>query len=114
MSKHKNKSRDYEVGRGKPPEHTRFAPGQCGNPKGRPKKQTDPDMALLNELNDSVLVTESSRRKSILKLEVMIKQIVNKAVSGDLKSIKLVHGLLEYWDHPSRRPVCFRLYPEDP
>jgi hypothetical protein len=38
----------------------------------------------------------------------MIKQIVNKAVSGDLKSIKLVHGLLKYWDHPSRRPVCFR------
>jgi hypothetical protein len=114
MSKHKNKSRDYEVGRGKPPEHTRFAPGQSGNRKGRPKRQTDLDMALLKELNDSVLVTESSRRKSILKLEVMVKQLVNKAVSGDLKSIKLVHGLLEYWDHPSRRPVCFRLYPEDP
>jgi hypothetical protein len=44
----------------------------------------------------------------------MVKQLVNKAVSGDLKSIKLVHGLLKYWDHPSRRPVCFRIYPEDP
>jgi hypothetical protein len=52
--------------------------------------------------------------QTILKLEVMVKQLVNKAVSGDLKSIKLVHGLLKYWDHPSRRPVCFRLYPEDP
>jgi hypothetical protein len=41
----------------------------------------------------------------------MVKQLVNKAVSGDLKSIKL---LLKYWDHPSRRPVCFRIYPEDP
>ena len=29
--------RDYEVGRGKPPLHTRFKPGQSGNPKGRPK-----------------------------------------------------------------------------
>jgi hypothetical protein len=44
----------------------------------------------------------------------MIKQLVNKAVSGDLKSIKLVYGLLDYWDHPSRRPVCFLVYPEDP
>ena len=114
MSKHKTKSREYEVGYGKPPKYSRFAPGQCGNPKGRPKKQTDPDMALLNELNDSVLVTENSRRKSILKLEVMIKQLVNKAVSGDLKSIKLVHRLLECWDHPSRRPVCFLVYPGDP
>jgi hypothetical protein len=96
-----------------PPKHTRFAPGQCGNPKGRPKKQTDPDMALLNELNDLVLITENSRRKAIPKLEVIIKQLVNKAASGDLKSIKNVHGLLDYWDHPSRRPVCFLVYPED-
>jgi len=28
---------DYEIGRGKPPMHTRFKPGQSGNPKGRPK-----------------------------------------------------------------------------
>ena len=30
--------RDYEVGRGKPPVHTRFKKGQSGNPRGpRPK-----------------------------------------------------------------------------
>lgn len=28
---------DYKVGPGKPPKHTRFKPGQSGNPKGRPK-----------------------------------------------------------------------------
>lgn len=27
----------YQVGHGKPPEATRFKPGQSGNPKGRPK-----------------------------------------------------------------------------
>jgi Family of unknown function (DUF5681) len=26
--------RDYEVGRGKPPVHTRFKKGQSGNPRG--------------------------------------------------------------------------------
>ena len=31
------KPADYEVGRGKPPLHTRFKPGESGNPKGRPK-----------------------------------------------------------------------------
>ena len=31
-------NRDYEVGRGKPPVHTRFKKGQSGNPRGpRPK-----------------------------------------------------------------------------
>ena len=30
--------RDYEVGRGKPPAHSRFMKGQSGNPRGpRPK-----------------------------------------------------------------------------
>jgi hypothetical protein len=28
--------RDYEVGYGKPPRHTRFKSGQSGNPRGRP------------------------------------------------------------------------------
>jgi len=27
----------YDVGYGKPPAHSRFKPGQSGNPRGRPK-----------------------------------------------------------------------------
>ena len=29
--------RDYEVGYGKPPPHTRFVKGQLGNSRGRPR-----------------------------------------------------------------------------
>lgn len=29
---------DYEVGYGKPPEHSQFKKGQSGNPNGRPRK----------------------------------------------------------------------------
>ena len=76
--------------------------------------QTDLHRALLNEVNDSVLVSENNRCESIMKLEAMIKQFVNKATGGDLKSIKLVHDLLEHWDHRSRRPICFLVRPEDP
>ena len=37
-SKMSENKRDYEVGRGKPPVHTRFKKGQSGNPRGpRPK-----------------------------------------------------------------------------
>ncbi len=32
-------SRDYDVGRGKPPKQSQFAKGRSGNPNGRPKKQ---------------------------------------------------------------------------
>jgi hypothetical protein len=30
-------ARDYEVGDQRPPKHSRFKPGQSGNPRGRPK-----------------------------------------------------------------------------
>ena len=32
-------SRDYEVGRGRPPKQSQFAKGRSGNPNGRPRKQ---------------------------------------------------------------------------
>ena len=35
-------SRDYDVGRGKPPKQNQFAKGRSGNPHGRPKKQAAP------------------------------------------------------------------------
>ena len=50
------KKRDYEVGRGKPPVHTRFKKGQSGNPRGpRPKNLP----ALLIEALKRSLAQES-------------------------------------------------------
>jgi hypothetical protein len=33
----KNPGEDYDVGYGKPPQHTQFRRGQSGNPGGRPR-----------------------------------------------------------------------------
>ena len=38
-----DKQRDYEVGYGKPPRHTRFANGRSGNPRGRPHGVEEPE-----------------------------------------------------------------------
>jgi len=41
----------YAVGHKKPPLHTRFPPGQSGNPKGRPKgRSKDKDLVNLGNL----------------------------------------------------------------
>jgi uncharacterized protein YbaP (TraB family) len=51
--------RDYEVGRGKPPVHSRFKKGQSGNPRGRPAKNLAALLAAA--LNETVTVTEDKQ-----------------------------------------------------
>jgi len=47
--------RDYEVGRGKPPVHSRFTKGQSGNPRG-PRPKNLPAL-LVEALDEPVAVT---------------------------------------------------------
>ena len=81
---------DYEVGYGKPPRHSRFKKGSSGNPKGRPRGSKNSTTLLNEALDEPVVVSENGRRKTITKKEAIIKQIVNKAASGDHRAIQLL------------------------
>ena len=85
-----NRDSDYQVGYGKPPQHTRFKKGESGNPSGRPKGSKNLTTLLEKELKQRVLVTENGRRRSISKQEAMVKHLVNKAVSGDRALMQLL------------------------
>ena len=77
----------YEVGYKKPPKRTQFQSGQSGNAKGRPRGAKSLTTIVTNAITEKVKVTENGKRKSVSKLEVAIKQLVNKAASGDPKAI---------------------------
>jgi len=77
---------DYEVGFGKPPQQSRFRKGVSGNPQGRPKGTLNKKTILSRTLREKVVITENGKRKRITKREALYKQIVNKGVSGDLKT----------------------------
>jgi hypothetical protein len=96
---------EYAVGKGKPPQHTRFQKGQSGNPKGRRKGSTNVATLLDHALNERVVVTENGKRKTITKLEAMLKQLANKAASGDHRAIKLLMPLAETYLASSRSPA---------
>lgn len=81
---------NYVVGYGKPPRHTRFKKGGSGNPKGRPRGAKNAATLLKEALGEPVIITENGRRKSITKKQAIVKQIVNKAASGDHRSIQLL------------------------
>lgn len=91
----RSKNGDYEVGYGRPPKHSRFQPGESGHPEGRTKRSRNKLTILREELSQRVTVTENGQRKTIPKSEVVIRQLVNKAASGDPRAIAL---LLANWD----------------
>jgi len=81
------RKRPYSVGYKKPPNVTRFQAGQSGNPQGRPKGSKNLAGSIRRELDKKVSVTENGRRKNISKRDIAAKQIVHKAISGDVRSI---------------------------
>jgi hypothetical protein len=85
----------YAVGYGRPPRRTRFKKGQSGNPRGRLKGTKNLGAVLMQALTETVVVTENGRRRKITKLEVMTKQLANKAATADLAAMKLLFGMIQ-------------------
>jgi hypothetical protein len=81
---------DYEVGRGKPPKHTRFKPGNNANPNGRRGKRKP--LAIVdiieNVLNGRAEYRERGRTKKARRPELTIRAHIRLALAGNLKSIE--------------------------
>lgn len=81
---------DYEVGRGKPPKHSRFKPGNNANPNGRRGKRKPAAIADIIEtvLNGRAEYRERGRIKKARRAELTIRAHVKLALAGNLKSIE--------------------------
>ena len=77
---------DNVVGYGRPPQHTRFQPGRSGNPKGRPKGSKNFSTLFSEELAQPVILKENGKRRRMPKRQALAKQVINKALSNDLRA----------------------------
>jgi hypothetical protein len=77
---------DYEVGYRRPPEGTRFKPGQSGNPKGRPKRTQNLRTDLIEELGETIRIREGDREFRVSKQRAILKSLVAKAMKGDTRA----------------------------
>ena len=102
MSDCEDERRDLEpsvtnerVGYGRPPHATRFRPGQSGNPRGQPKGARNLSTIIAAALSERVAVNENGRRRRITKLEAAVKQLVNRAASGEARATQLLLALVQ-------------------
>jgi hypothetical protein len=102
MSEGEEEQRDLEpsagserVGYRRPPIATRFRPGQSGNPRGRPKGARNLSTVVAAALNERVAINENGRRRRITKLEAAVKQLVNRAASGEARATQLLLAFVQ-------------------
>jgi hypothetical protein len=79
-------TKDYEVGYGRPPVHSRFKPGQSGNPAGRPKGAKNFATEIAAELKEEILVKEAGVTKRLSKRRAMVKRQAERALQGDTRA----------------------------
>ena len=85
----RNRNRSgYKIGYGRPPESTQFKKGTSGNKKGRPKGTKNIATLFHEAMYQRVTITENGERRTVTKAEAAIKQLINKAATGDPKALQ--------------------------
>ena len=108
-------SKGGKVGKGRPPEHTRFKKGSSGNLKGRPKGSKNLSTIIMEAARDQVTATIDGKPRNISKVVAAAMQLATKAAGGDQKS---VGQFLDWIDEIEARaaaakPVQFPFAPVD-
>src|SRR5271155_1058294 len=81
---------NYEVGYARPPLNTRFKKGESGRTRARVPQARSLTSLVQNALDEPVRVNDQGQRRTISKREAVLMQLVNRAASGDPRSIHLL------------------------
>jgi hypothetical protein len=85
----------HKVGKNCPPKQSQFKPGQSGNPAGRPKGSSNIKTKVERELRKSVPVTKNGKPTRMTKGNVIVAQLVDSSMKGDVRTAAMVIRLTE-------------------
>jgi hypothetical protein len=101
------------VGHGNPPRKTRFRRGQSGNPRGRPKGAKGRKQIVAKIANEMHWVVEDGNRRRRSTLELILLQLRNLAVQGNIQAFHAYHDLLaKYAPQETKTQAGYLIVPE--
>lgn len=110
----RNSEDDDAVGYGKPPRHTRWKPGQSGNPRGRKRGSRGLKTDLHAELESKMTIQINGQKVTASKQELMLKTLCARAASGDLRATgRLIDLVMTVFGPEDRGTGPARLSPAD-
>jgi len=104
-----------KVGRGCPPESSKWKKGQCGNPN-RIRRRTPPTMKMIVDdfFADEIWVTENGVRRRCSKFEAIVAQLCNKADAGNRRATRALLRYMEFAkEHGGTREINFVVKNDD-
>ena len=84
-----------KVGKGNPPKHSQFKPGETGNPAGRPKGSKSLKSLVDQLLSQKVPVIQNGQKKLIPMKQLLLTSLFSKASKGDVAALRLSLALIE-------------------
>ena len=85
---------DYEVGYGKPPQHSRFKKGRSGHPEGRPRGSTNVTSELKGLLVAKTAIKVNGAVQKVPTARAICLALIQKALGGDVRAFSKIVDII--------------------
>jgi uncharacterized protein DUF5681 len=94
----------YEVGRGRPPRHTRWKKGQSGNPRRGARRKIETAAEMIDRLLAvPVKITVNGEKQRVTTLAAIMFALSQKAFSGNIRAKRALLKYVEFAKTNSER-----------
>lgn len=84
---------DYEVGYGKPPRHSRYKPGQSGNPKGRPRGALSLNTIVRKRMHEIVSLKTARGISRVPRIEGLFMKAMEVGGRGEIRALERLFAM---------------------